>query len=329
MLVRIALKKVMVMKLRTYILFALSAAAFDASAFLCSINGGPWVVHNDNSFIDVYVDIKPELMQDRNIIFDTGANILCRNEGAPGYDVAAAWFTNTGLTHSKLTKYRASIYSSVTGGYHNLPISQAQGFVELQKFYAPNNPRPGAPTVLTIKMSLSPIGDTSGEAIRSGEKLATVNVLKVYVPPFGGWQNTKHYLFNIIANNNVVIPVGGCDVNSRSLNLTMGNYPIDVTEKNINLSVKCGRNRSVSFSLSGRTDTPTIFSNVSAVSPASGIGIEIVRNGNPIRVNSNISMGTVGTTFTPLGLSARYALNGKPLKVGNLQSVIGVNFTYN
>lgn len=318
---------VMVMKLRTYILFSLSATAFDASAFVCSINGGPWVVNNQTSYIDVYVDIKPELMQDRNIVFDTGTNIICRNEGAPGYDLAAAWYTNTGLTHSKLTKYRASIYSNITGRYHDLPITQL--YVELQKFYAPNNPSPGAPTALTIKMSLSPIGDLSGEAIRSGEKLATVNVLKVYVPHIGGWQNTKHFLFNIIANNDVIIPVGGCDVNSRSLNLTMGNYPMDVTEKNIDLSVKCGRNRSVSFSLSGRTDTPTIFSNVTAVSPASGIGIEIVRNGNPIRVNSNISMGTVGTTYTPLGLSARYALNGKELKVGNLQSVIGVNFTYN
>src|SRR5690606_4623909 len=154
---------------------------------------------------------------------------------------------------------------------------------------------------LTLKIVLSPVGNASGIEIKRGDKIATFNIRKEYHRP-GYPQSPMNFTWNVYANNNVIVPVGGCDINTRNISVDMGDYPIDMGVRNINLLIKCGKTRSVSFSLNGITDFPTVFSNTSKNSPSTGIGVEVVRNNTPLRVNTPVAIGNVGASFQSLPL---------------------------
>lgn len=71
------------------------------------------------------------------------------------------------------------------------------------------------------------------------------------------------------------------------------------------------------------------FSNTAVQNAANGIGIEILRGTNSIPANKLLNIGFVGNNRVQLNFKARYALNGKALKAGEVRSVIGVSFRYN
>ncbi|MCQ4856862.1 hypothetical protein NE471_28625, partial [Escherichia coli] len=55
---------------------------------------------------------------------------------------------------------------------------------------------------------------------------------------------------NIYANNDVVVPTGGCDVSARDVTVTLPDYPGSVT---IPLTVYCAKSQNLGYYLSGTT----------------------------------------------------------------------------
>ncbi len=303
--------------------FLLTAASYQASAFTCKdINGN---IFNNSSWgasynSDIYIDLKPQIGANENLLIRLGDFIQCRNDSPKQWNDYLDY--SSGSSFGGGLNSFTGVITSFNGSRYSFPTTQrvrSDEYRGTKGFYK-----------LTGVLYLTPISGASGVVINGGQVIATVKMIK--------WaqhrkttvvSNDVLFAWRFIANNSVTVPVGGCDVNTRSVNVSLGSYPIDTSEKDININVRCGKNRDLKFFLSGKTDSQSIFSNTSSSSPASGIGIELVRNGRPVMVNTPVSLGSVGTSYKSLDLKARYALNGKTLTTGNVQSVIGVNFTYN
>lgn len=298
-------------------------ASFKVNAFTCrDING-----NNFNSSAwgasytsNIYIDVKPEVGANENIIIRLGDFISCANNNPKQWNDYMDYGTSSSFG-SGLNSFNGTITSFHPARYPFPPKNR----VRAEEWVGT-----GAFIPLKGVLSLTPIAGASGVVINGGQTIAKVHMIKFATSRKNGSKSHDvPFEWNFIAKNRVTIPVGGCDVNTRNISVVMGDYPIDVSERNINLSVRCGKTTRLNFSLSGLTDTPTIFSNVAKNSQAKGIGIEMIRNGRPIPVNTAIPIGNVGTNFQSLNLKAKYALNGAKFVAGNVESVIGVNFTYN
>jgi minor fimbrial subunit len=65
------------------------------------------------------------------------------------------------------------------------------------------------------------------------------------------------FVWNIYANNNVVVPTGGCDVSARDVTVTLPEYPASAA---IPLTVYCAQNQNLGYYLSGTTENaPTRY----------------------------------------------------------------------
>ena len=62
---------------------------------------------------------------------------------------------------------------------------------------------------LPLRMYLTATGAAGGVVINSGELIARLNMHKV-----ASDGNPRDFTWNIYANNNVVVPTGGCDVSA-------------------------------------------------------------------------------------------------------------------
>lgn len=326
--------------MRNIIFIFLLAISYKASAN-CSFNGGPFISEGN---VTLWVDTKPVLNNGETIFVDIDGNIFCSHVGKkPSGGGGGGGIGGIGpIGDVNLFLLEEARVSSFFG--------QSESFVEFTKYLAPYRFRlPVLPNSLAfstiawvhglsdfglgpgnfslgMRFLLKPKDNVPSIPIYGGDEIAFVKFsLQI------GNNPKKYYSVRIVSTNSIVIPTGGCDVSARNINVVMGDYPLDTSPRNINLRVRCpgtpGKN--VKFSLSGRTDSPTIFSNISTNSPASGIGVEIMRNGSPLRVNTDVGIGVVDASEKDLNISAKYALNGKPLRTGNFQSVISVNFTYN
>lgn len=146
------------------------------------------------------------------------------------------------------------------------------------------------------------------------------------IATFNGGYPTN-FIWNIYANNNVIIPTGGCDVSARNVTVTLPDYPGTVA---VPLLVHCSQKQQLGYYLSGTTENTenTIFTNTSSSNPATGVGVQLSNRSGVIATNKNISLGTVGTSPTSLGLTASYARTTGQVVAGNVQSIIGVTFVY-
>ncbi|EFI1549097.1 TPA: fimbrial protein [Escherichia coli] len=155
---------------------------------------------------------------------------------------------------------------------------------------------------------------------------------------YGGWYDTDHinlvqgsafaFTWNIISNNNVVMPTGGCTVDSRNVTVDLPDFP---GSAEIPLGVYCSSEQKLSFYLSGATTDSSrqVFANTAPdATKASGVGVTLMRNGKILATGENVSLGTVNKSKVPLGLSATYGQTGNKVSAGTVQSVIGVTFIY-
>lgn len=150
------------------------------------------------------------------------------------------------------------------------------------------------------------------------------------------WQNDRDHLlaftlnftWNIISNNSVVMPTGGCTVDSRNVTVNLPDFP---GSAEIPLGVYCSSEQKLSFYLSGATTDSArqVFANTAPdATKASGVGVSLMRNGKTLATGENVSLGTVNKSKVPLGLSATYGQTGNKVAAGAVQSVIGVTFIY-
>lgn len=207
---------------------------------------------------------------------------------------------------------RLSLFIYLTSN-HPLPLNSSSS-----KYIVTDNNYLGLP----LRMYLTATGTAGGVVINAGELIARLNMHKV-----ASNGNPKDFTWNIYANNNVVIPTGGCDVSTRDVTVTLPDYPGTMA---VPVTIHCAQNQNIAYYLTGTTAdrSNSIFRNTASASPAQGIGVQITRNGTVVPANRNVSLGKVGTSPVNLGLTATYARTSDPITAGNVQSIIGVTFVY-
>ncbi|EFN9896034.1 fimbrial protein [Escherichia coli] len=157
---------------------------------------------------------------------------------------------------------------------------------------------------------------TNTNVLDIGDKTPMPLPLKLYITPV------------IISNNSVVMPTGGCTVDSRNVTVDLPDFP---GSAEIPLGVYCSSEQKLSFYLSGATTDSArqVFANTAPdATKASGVGVSLMRNGKILATGENVSLGTVNKSKVPLGLSATYGQTGNKVSAGTVQSVIGVTFIY-
>ena len=279
-------------------------------AFTCQSLGQP--VHGLDSTISVHVNLTPSINAGENLVVDLSQSIQCRND-APQQYLDPIRIGTGAAYQGALKSFTGSI--SYFGNKYPFPLNSPTASI---------NHTWGSYRGWQTTLYLTPISTASGVVINAGDLFASLILEKL---DLAAGTITQRIVWNLYANNSVVIPTGGCDVSARDVTVNLPNYPGSTA---VPVSVHCAKNQQLGYYLSGTTDktSNSIFSNTASGSPAKGIGVQLLRNGTALPTRNTISLGTVGTSPVNLGLTAAYARTSGQLTAGNVQSIIGVTFVY-
>jgi minor fimbrial subunit len=283
--------------------------SFNAWSFTCTTRTGATIGVQGGS-ANVYVSLQPMLSPGENLVVDLSSEIFCHNDHpdirtdyvslqqGSSYGGALANFSGT-------VKYNGTSYPFPTTSLTSNII------------YDSLTDKPW-PTVLY----LTPMSASGGVVIKAGSLVA-----KLVLHLVNNLNQQADYIWYIYANNDVVIPTGGCDVSARDVTVTLPDYPGTAA---IPLQVHCAKEQNLGYYLTGSTvdSGNTIFANTASSSVAQGIGVQVLRSGSALSTNSTISLGTVGSSPVSLGLTASYERTSGQVTAGNVQSIIGVTFVY-
>lgn len=290
----------------------LMAYSSGANAFTCKVNATGQIVKSGSA--NVYVNLTPSIGVGQNLVVDLSSQIYCKNDTfAPRIDTDYVKLTGGSAYGGALDSFDGTVYWN--GKTYPMPLNtNTDNVVIEQPFFE------GVP----FKLHLTALGVAGGKAVKSGELIAVMRMYKIAT--FDGGYPTN-FTWNIYANNNVIIPTGGCDVSSRNVTVTLPDYPGTAA---VPLTVHCGQNQQLAYYLTGTTaDTAsTIFTNTSSSNPATGVGVQLSNRNGILATNKNVSLGTVSTSPVSLGLTASYARTTGQVVAGNVQSIIGVTFVY-
>lgn len=284
--------------------------SINAWSFACKTASGVTIPIGGGS-ANVYVNLAPAVNVGQNLVVDLSTQIFCHND----YPESMTDF----VTLQQGSAY-GGVLSSFSGtvNYNGTRYPFPTTSETARMVYNSKTDQPW-PAVLY----LTPISSAGGVAIDAGTLIARLILRQ---------RNDKNsddfqFVWNIYANNNVVVPTGGCDVSSRNVTVTLPDYPGSTA---IPLSVYCAQSQKLAYYLSGTTADAanSIFTNTATASPAKGIGVQLTRNGTVVPANSTVSLGTVSTSAVSLGLIANYARTSGQVTAGNVQSIIGVTFVY-
>ncbi|MBX8810881.1 hypothetical protein GW729_24635 [Shigella sonnei] len=145
------------------------------------------------------------------------------------------------------------------------------------------------PMPLPLKLYITPVGAAGGVVIKAGEVIARIHMYKIATLGSG---NPRNFTWNIISNNSVVMPTGGCTVDSRNVTVDLPDFP---GSAEIPLGVYCSSEQKLSFYLSGATTDSSrqVFANTAPdATKASGVGVTLMRNGKILATGENVSLGT-------------------------------------
>ncbi|CAM8242621.1 fimbrial protein [Klebsiella michiganensis] len=283
--------------------------SLDAAAFSCQVPDTGQTM--DSGSANVYVNLMPSIGVGQNLVVDLSSSIICRNDDFSNQLIDYINLTNGTAFGGALAAFTGSIYWNTNS--YPLPLNSSSSI-----YIVTDNNYRGLP----LRMYLTATGAAGGVVINAGELIARLNMHKV-----ASDGNPKDFTWNIYANNNVVVPTGGCDVSTRHVSVTLPDYPGTMA---VPVTIYCAQNQNIAYYLTGTTAdrSNSIFRNTASVSPAQGIGVQITRNGTVVPANRNVSLGKVSTSPVNLGLTATYARTSDPITAGNVQSIIGVTFVY-
>ncbi|MCE0491282.1 fimbrial protein [Pantoea sp. Mb-10] len=300
-----------------FVSFALIAFSANGWAFTCTdITGNVLSIAQGSTSANAYVNLQPSLGANQNLVVNLANSISCRNDFPNSRNDLVSMVV--GSTYGgALSNFTGSL--SYFNSSYNFPLTSATKSV---------NYRSGAYQPWNTVLYLTPVSTAAGVVIRRGEKFATIVMYQVGSDIVGGGNiSTARFTWNLYANNDVIIPTGGCDVSSRNVSISLPDFP---GSKPVPLTVRCAKAQNLGFYLSGSTEDQnrTIFSNTASGNKAKGVGIQLLRNGSAVPANTNILLGSVGTSPVSLGLTATYGQTTGQVTAGNVQSVIGVTFIY-
>ncbi len=298
-------------------LFIYFAGASSAYAFTCRDTTGNTLSYTQSPVTaNAYVNLVPSVQSGQNLVVDLSQSISCQND-------------DPGRRNDMVSMLRGSAYGGILSNFRgSLRYYRASYTFPLNSPTHQQNFNSGSFIPWNTQLYLTPVSAAGGVVINRGTHFATLVMYQVGSNIIGGGDvHTATFTWNLYANNNVIIPIGGCDVSSRNVVVTLPEYP---GTAQVPLSIYCASSQNISYYLSGTTDTSTsIFANtLSGTNTAKGVGIQLVRNGNAISANQDVSLGRVGTSAVSLGLSARYARTTGQVTAGKVQSVISVTFIY-
>ncbi|MFV5930569.1 fimbrial protein [Klebsiella aerogenes] len=283
--------------------------SINAWSFACKTATGATIASGATSYL--YLNLTPTVNLGKNLVIDLSTQISCHND-------------NPQTTTDYVTLQSGSVYGGVLSSFSGTVKYNGSSYpfpttTETSRVIYDSTTDKPWPTMLY----LTPVSTAGGVAITAGSLIA---VLIMQQTNNHNSSPTKNVL-NIYANNNVVVPTGGCDVSARNVAVTLPDYPGSMA---VPVTVHCAQNQNLSYYLSGTTAdrAKSIFTNTASTSPAQGIGVQMTRNGTAVPANSNVSLGTVGTSPVNLGLTATYARTSGQVTAGNVQSIIGVTFVY-
>ncbi|TQI78925.1 minor fimbrial subunit [Serratia fonticola] len=281
----------------------------NANAFACVTASGAWIPIGGGS-ANVYVSLAPSIGVGQNLVVDLSRQISCRND-YPDTIIDYVSLKEGSAYGGVLASFTGSL--SYSGSIYPFPTTS-----ETRNISYRSNVLTPWPAVLY----LTPMSSAGGIAITSGSLIA---VLRMHQTNNEG--DSFLYTWRIFANNDVVIPTGGCDVSARDVTVNLPNYP---GTGQVPLTVRCAQNQNLSYFLTGTTEdsASTIFTNTASSSQAQGIGIQLSNSGGVIATNRTVSLGIVGPSPVSLGLTASYARTRGQVVAGNVTSVVGVTFVY-
>ena len=277
----------------------LAGWSFNAWSFACKTAAGVTIPIGGGS-ANVYVNLAPAVSVGQNLVVDLSTQIFCHND-----------FPETMTDY--VTLQRGSAYGGVLSSFSGTVRYNGTSYPfpttseTARMTYNSIVDRPW-PTVLY----LTPVSSAGGVAISAGSLIAVLILRQTNNKDNDDFQ----FVWNIYANNDVVVPTGGCDVSARDVTVTLPEYPASAA---IPLTVYCAQNQNAANS---------IFTNTASASPALGVGVQLTRNGSVVPANTTVSLGNVGTSAVSLGLTANYARTSGQVTAGNVQSIIGVTFVY-
>lgn len=289
---------------------AMMGWSVNAWSFACKTASGQTIPIGGGS-ANVYVNLAPAVSVGQNLVVDLSTQIFCHND-----------YPQTITDY--VTLQRGSAYGGVLSSFSGTVKYNGSSYpfpttTETSRVIYDSTTDKPWPTVLY----LTPVSTAGGIAITSGSLIAVLILHQTN--NYNG--DSYQFVWNIYANNDVVVPTGGCDVSARDVTVTLPDYPGSMA---VPLTVHCAQNQTLGYYLSGTTTGSgnAIFTNTASASPAQGIGVQLTRGGTAVSANSPVSLGTVGTSPVSLGLTAEYARTSGQVTAGNVQSIIGVTFVY-
>lgn len=288
----------------------LAGWSMSAWSFACRTTTGALIPIGGGT-ANVYVTLTPEINIGQNLVVDLSRQIFCHND----FPLSITDFVTLqrGSAYGgTLSNFRGTV--RYNGNSYPFPTTNETSRVVYSSL---------ADTPWPTVLYLTPVNTAGGVVITAGSLIATLNLHQTNNVSGDSFQ----FIWNIYANNNVVIPTGGCDVSARDVTVNLPEYPGSTA---IPLTVRCAQRQNLGFYLSGTTvdSANSIFSNSASASAAQGVGVQISRNGSTLTANNMLSLGAVDSTPVSLGLTARYARPQGQLTAGNVQSIIGVTFEY-
>lgn len=308
------LKMVLKKKQIASLLVFLSLIAYTscAHAFTCRVVSTGEEVHQGSS--SIFVNLAPMIGPEQNLLVDLSREIQCKNDSDPAkVDTDYIKLLAGSAFGGDFDKLTGSVYWA--GFTYPMPLtSDTIDLVIEQPEYTP----------MPFKLYITPFGAAGGTVIDAGELIAVMRMYKIATFD-GGYP--KYFTWNIYANNSVIVPTGGCDVSSRSMTVTLPDYPGSAA---VPLTVHCAKDQKLAYYLTGPTaDTAgAIFTNTASSNPATGVGVQLSNANGIVVTNKNVSLGTVGPSPVSLGMTASYARTTGQVVAGNVQSIIGVTFVY-
>ncbi len=207
-------------------------------AFSCNVDGGSSIGAGTTS---VYVNLDPVIQPGQNLVVDLSQHISCWNDYGGWYDTDHINLVQGSAFAGSLQSYKGSLYwNNVT---YPFPLTTNTNVLDI----GDKTPMP-----LPLKLYITPVGAAGGVVIKAGEVIARIHMYKIATLGSG---NPRNFTWNIISNNSVVMPTGGCTVDSRNVTVNLPDFP---GSAEIPLGVYCSSEQKLSFYLSnndGKTKT--------------------------------------------------------------------------
>ena len=195
---------------RVITLFAVLLMGWSVNAwsFACKTANGTAIPIGGGS-ANVYVNLAPAVNVGQNLVVDLSTQIFCHND-----------YPETITDY--VTLQRGSAYGGVLSNFSGTVKYSGSSYPFPTTSETPRvvyNSRTDKPW--PVALYLTPVSSAGGVAIKAGSLIAVLILRQTNNYNSDDFQ----FVWNIYANNDVVVPTGGCDVSARDVTVTLPDYP--------------------------------------------------------------------------------------------------------